>query len=154
MPTELTLLSSLIGGVLIGLAAGVLLYKNGQIAGISGIVSSLLKQPSLISWRFWFVAGLCVSPWVLMPLITTDPQGMSLFGLSLSLPQSPAMTSGSVLLSIVGGLLVGLGARIGNGCTSGHGVCGLARLSKRSFAAVGTFMLTGFITVSIIRHLF
>jgi uncharacterized membrane protein YedE/YeeE len=153
MQTDFTPWSSLLGGILIGFSAGLLLYKNGQIAGISGIVSSLLKHPKEFGWRFWFVAGLIISPITLLPFITESNALKTVLGIPLSLPLAPDISLTTILTSLVGGFMVGFGARLGNGCTSGHGVCGLARLSKRSFVAVGTFMITGALTVFALRHL-
>lgn len=128
-----------LGGVLIGLAALVLLALNGRIAGISGVLGGLVLDRTAADrpWRIAFLAGL-------------------LGGAALMATQIPAAigaptVSGGVL--IVAGLLVGYGTRMGNGCTSGHGVCGLARFSKRSFVATLAFMGSGFVTVFIVRHL-
>ena len=121
--------SSLIGGALIGLAIAVLLVTHGRIAGISGVVSGLLHRKSGdISWRLAFVVGLLVAPIV--------------YGLFRALPESQFDASWPVL--IVAGLLVGFGTRYGSGCTSGHGVCGLSRLSPRSILATASFMLALF----------
>ncbi len=130
--------SSLIGGVLIGLAAGALILVNGRIAGISGIVGGLIRpRPGDVAWRVLFVAGLLLAPWLhrlLLPAAT------------------PQIHAGWITLGIAGSL-VGFGTRLGSGCTSGHGVCGLSRLSPRSFAATAIFMLAGVITVYVARHL-
>lgn len=135
--TGFTPLTSLAGGALIGLAAAVLLLFNGRIAGISGILGGLLQQrTSDRSWRLAFIAGL-----LLAPLLW---QGFAL------LPE--AKTSNSTLLLIAAGLLVGFGSRLGSGCTSGHGVCGISRLSPRSIFATAAFMSAGFITVYLVRH--
>ncbi|MDD5577656.1 MAG: YeeE/YedE family protein [Methylobacter sp.] len=129
---------SLTGGLLIGLATAVLLLFNGKIAGISGIVGGLFRPVSGdVKWRIAFVLGL-----VLAPLA---------FSLFAALPKARIDADSSVL--IAAGLLVGLGTRYGSGCTSGHGVCGLSRLSPRSFAATAVFMAAGFLTVFIVRHL-
>ena len=138
-----TPISSLFGGALIGLAAAILWLGIGRIAGISGIVGSLLipgsrPQQSDIAWRVAFLIGLIAAP--------------MLFGLAggtlppIQLPSSP-------VLIVLAGLLVGVGTRLGSGCTSGHGVCGLARLSPRSLVATVTFMATAFLTVFVTRHL-
>ena len=129
--------SSLAGGVLIGLAAALLLFFNGRIAGISGILGGLL-QPVRgdTGWRVAFVIGLVVAPLA--------------WGLFAALPVV-RIDAGNVTL-IVAGLLVGLGTRYGSGCTSGHGVCGLARLSPRSMVATAAFMLAGFACVYVVRH--
>ena len=126
------------GGLLIGLAAAVLILFNGRIAGVSGIAGSLLRWPSGdASWRVAFVAGLVASPLV--------------YGMFAALPEPQVDAGWPVLL--LAGVLVGLGTRYGSGCTSGHGVCGLARLSPRSMAATVMFMACGFATVFVVRHL-
>lgn len=126
------------GGVLIGVSAALFILLNGRILGISGIVGGLLPARSGdIAWRIMFLAGVLVAPGV-----------YSLFG------TLPAMQiDASALTLIVAGLLVGVGTRIGSGCTSGHGVCGLSRLSPRSLVATLTFMAAGFITVFVTHHL-
>lgn len=130
--------SSLIGGLLIGLAAAVLILANGRIAGISGIVGGLLNpSPGDMRWRIAFISGLIAAP--------------ILYSLFTALPQSGIDTNW--LLLIVAGLLVGFGSRYGSGCTSGHGVCGISRLSPRSIVATLTFMGFGFATVYVVRHL-
>ena len=130
--------TSLAGGVLIGAAAAMFLLLNGKVAGISGILGGLLR-PSAgdIGWRVAFIAGLVAAP--------------LLYQLATPLPtvQIDADTG----LLVAAGLLVGLGTRYGSGCTSGHGVCGLSRLSPRSLVATAAFMAAGFATVFIIRHL-
>jgi uncharacterized membrane protein YedE/YeeE len=129
---------SLGGGLLIGLAAVMLLLFNGRIAGISGIVGGLLSPTRAdIAWRIAFVTGLVISP--------------LLFVLASPLPEVRVEASYPVLL--IAGLLVGMGTRYGSGCTSGHGVCGLSRRSPRSMAATIAFMSAGFVTVYIVRHL-
>lgn len=130
--------SALWGGILIGIAAGMFVLLNGRIAGISGIIGGLLKPVRGDSaWRVAFVGGLLVAPLV-YALVAVLP-----------LPQIDA-GYGTLVLA---GLLVGIGTRYGSGCTSGHGVCGLSRLSPRSLVATVTFMAAGFITVFVIRHL-
>ena len=130
--------ASLAGGLLIGLAAVLFLMFNGRIAGVSGIVGGLLNfNRGDISWRIAFVAGLVLSP---LALVLVSP-----------MPKVQINTSYPLL--IVAGLLVGIGTRYGSGCTSGHGVCGLSRRSPRSIVATIAFMLAGFITVYIFRHL-
>lgn len=126
------------GGLLIGLAASVFVLLNGRIAGISGILGGLLRPvPGDIAWRAAFLAGLV---------------GASLlYGLFAALPAAHIDASGGMLAAA--GLLVGIGTRYGVGCTSGHGVCGLARLSPRSLVATLSFMLAGFTTVFVLRHL-
>ncbi|HMV62202.1 MAG TPA: YeeE/YedE family protein [Zoogloea sp.] len=137
--THFTPQAALTGGALIGLATGLLLVLNGRIAGISGILGGLLQRCSVseLSWRAAFVAGLVVAP--------------ALFGLFLPLPEIRVDARWGGL--VVAGLLVGYGARLGSGCTSGHGVCGLSRMSPRSLVATLTFMGTGFMTVFVVRHL-
>ena len=129
--------SSLGGGILIGMAAAMLMLFNGRIAGISGIVGGLLKPARRdIAWRAAFVAGLVATPVV--------------YRLFMTLPALRIDAGWGVLL--LAGFLVGLGSRYGAGCTSGHGVCGLSRLSFRSLVATATFMAKGFMTVFVIRH--
>jgi uncharacterized protein len=130
--------SALAGGVLIGVAAAMFALLNGRIAGISGIVGGLL-QPARgdIGWRAAFVLGLVGAPMIYM--------------LFAALP-TPQIDAGFGAL-IAAGLLVGIGTRYGSGCTSGHGVCGLSRLSLRSLVATLTFMGAGFATVFVMRHL-
>lgn len=131
--------SALIGGMLIGAAALFLLLAGGRIAGISGIVSGLLQRPQQIErWRVWFVLGLIL--------------GGPLAWWGLGRPQA-GWEHTSLGVMAVAGLLVGVGSRLGNGCTSGHGICGVGRLSPRSIAATITFMLTGMLTVGLLRHL-
>jgi uncharacterized membrane protein YedE/YeeE len=135
--THFTPWASLIGGIAIGLAAAVLVLVSGRIAGISGILGGLLA-PSRgdIAWRIAFIAGLLFAP--------------AVYRLSDRLP-TPTIEAGYPLL-LLAGLLVGMGTRYGSGCTSGHGVCGLSRLSPRSLAATVAFMLAGFATVFVMRH--
>jgi len=136
---EFSPLTALAGGMLIGVAAVLLMLANGRIMGIAGILGGLLngaRDPDS-SWRLAFVAGL------LVPAVVAGLAG----GLT-----GPAVDLGLPVL-LVAGFLVGFGSRMGNGCTSGHGICGLSRLSKRSLAAVATFMLVCGITVYASRHL-
>jgi uncharacterized membrane protein YedE/YeeE len=134
----LPLLASLAGGLLIGAAALGLLALSGRVAGISGIVGGLLPpHRGDLDWRLAFLVGLLGGGLLLHATI----------GLPGTIP-------GSRTVLIVGGLLVGFGTRLGNGCTSGHGVCGLGRASPRSLAAVLTFMSVGFLTVFLTRHFF
>ncbi|HEY0146257.1 MAG TPA: YeeE/YedE family protein [Methylovirgula sp.] len=136
--TSFTPLSGLLGGVLIGLSASLLMSFNGRIAGISGILGELLAfRRGAIGWRLAFIAGL-----VTAPLLYRSFSGALPFTITPSVP-----------VLIVGGLLVGIGTRMGSGCTSGHGVCGLARFSKRSLAATLIFMAAGIATVFVARHL-
>jgi len=132
-------LAAAIGGALIGLSAVLLMALSGRIAGISGIVGGLLppKPASDRSWRLAFVAGLVAAP-VILRIVT----GTSHIG--------PPVAGSATL--VFAGLLVGVGTALGNGCTSGHGICGLSRLSPRSLAAVMTFMAAGIVTVFITRH--
>jgi uncharacterized membrane protein YedE/YeeE len=135
---NLTPLSGLLGGALIGLAAAALMVLTGRLAGVSGILGGLLQaRPADQGWRIAFVAGLIAAP--LIAALAGAP-----------LPR-PAMTS-SLALVAVAGLLVGFGSRMGNGCTSGHGVCGIARFSVRSIAATAVFMASAIVTVAIVRH--
>ncbi|BBG59661.1 Predicted transporter component [Providencia rustigianii] len=129
--------SAAIGGVLIGLAAAILLIFNGRIAGISGILAGILKPAKGdTAWKVAFILGIMVSP--------------LLFTLFVYIPEV-VITTGTPLL-IVAGLLVGFGTRLGGGCTSGHGICGMARFSRRSIVAVVIFMLVAFATVAVINH--
>ncbi len=139
---------ALAGGVLIGLAAAVLLLGLGRIAGISGIVGGMVgslmtsradglaAQRGHEAWRWWFLGGLLLSPWLLRPLQAWPDMQMQV---------------GTPWL-VVAGLLVGVGTRYGAGCTSGHGVCGVSRGSVRSLVATGCFMLAGFVVVGLLRH--
>lgn len=129
----------LLGGLLIGLAASGLLIFNGRIAGISGIVGGLLTtQPGDVGWRLSMVGGLLVGGLLLL----------------LFMPSAfPTSSARSLPLLLAGGLLVGFGTRLGSGCTSGHGVCGMGRFSVRSIAATLTFILTGAVTVYFTRIL-
>jgi uncharacterized protein len=130
--------SSLAGGILIGVAAAMLVLLNGRIAGISGIVGALMApRGGDIGWRFAFIGGLLVAP--------------ALFALVGS-PVLPRIDAGFGTL-VVAGLAVGLGTSYGSGCTSGHGVCGISRLSPRSLVATAAFMLAGMATVFAVQHL-
>lgn len=129
--------SALIGGVLIGLASAMLIMCVGRVAGISGIVGGLLSGQQHEAWRWYFLIGLLLAPW--------------LYQLFAVLP--PMQISNNIPLLIVSGLLVGFGTRYGSGCTSGHGVCGLSYLSLRSLVATLSFMAMGFLTVYVIKHL-
>ncbi len=136
--TNFTPWSSLLGGLMIGISAAMLLLFNGRIAGISGIVGGLLRPAGGDSgWRIAFLLGLLLAP--------------LLYGVVAPLPSVRIDADTATL--VVAGLLVGLGTRYGSGCTSGHGVCGLSRLSPRSMVATAAFMLAGFATVFIVRHL-
>lgn len=129
--------SALLGGLLVGSAAVLFIHLNGRIAGISGIVGGmLLPRAHDFAWRAAFVAGLIGAP--------------LLFGL-LAAPPDIRIDATYPML-VAAGLFVGVGTRLGSGCTSGHGVCGLSRLSPRSLAATATFMAAGFLTVYVLRH--
>lgn len=136
--THFTPGSALAGGMVIGIATAILLLLAGRIAGISGIVGGLFRlQRGDIGWRLAFVSGLILAPFI-----------WQLFN---ELP--PIQIDTSYLVMALAGLIVGLGTRYGSGCTSGHGVCGLSRMSPRSIVATFTFITTGVITVYLIRHL-
>ena len=135
--THFTPLPALGGGLLIGLAAAWLLLTQGRILGAAGVLAGLVNpRPGQWLWRLALVAG----------LIAAAPLAVLLFGVQRPVIESPAA------LLVVAGILVGAGSRLANGCTSGHGVCGLARLSPRSAAATATFMASGFLVVFIVRH--
>jgi len=134
---DFTPVSSFAGGALIGIAAALLLVANGRIAGISGIVGGLLRGSEGLGWRARFVGGLLAGG-LLLQLLRPEAIGPSVVGY-------PAL--------IVAGLLVGYGTQLGSGCTSGHGVCGVARLSPRSLVATAIFMLAGAATTFVARHL-
>ena len=132
-----TPVSGLIGGLLIGVSAALFLLLNGRIAGISGILGGALEQASADgAWRYAFLAGLVAAPaaWAAFVPVTVEIEA-------------------STPLLIAAGLLVGFGTRLGSGCTSGHGVCGISRLSMRSIIATVTFMAFGFLTVFVMRHM-
>jgi len=136
--TNFTPWLALSGGILIGIAAALLILLNGRIAGISGIVGGLFSPgKGDVAWRLLFVLGLVSAP-LLYALVTALP---------------PIDIDASKLELVLAGLLVGIGTRYGAGCTSGHGVCGLSRLSARSLAATLVFMAAGFATVYVLRHL-
>jgi uncharacterized membrane protein YedE/YeeE len=135
---DFTPLSSLAGGLLIGLAASVLLLFNGRIAGVSGILGGVVTPVAGdIAWRLWFLGGL-VAGGLVLRLVRPDV--------------FPGAPTSSLAVILAAGFLVGLGTRLGGGCTSGHGVCGLSRLSVRSLAATLTFMTGGALTVLLVRH--
>lgn len=126
------------GGVLIGFSATILLAMNGRVAGISGILEKVLPpQSEDARWRMAFLISMVVTGIALSP----------------ALPEAYTTIDRPILLVVLAGLLVGYGTRLGNGCTSGHGVCGMARFSKRSFAAVGMFLMTGIITATVVGQL-
>ena len=141
--TEFTPLASALGGALIGLSAVLLLAINGRIAGISGISSALLPpwggrlHEGDIGWRIAFVVGLMAAP-ILVQAVSGEPIQQTV--------------STNVALMVIAGLVTGFGSVYGGGCTSGHGVCGMSRLSMRSITATLTFMATGFLTVFVMRH--
>jgi hypothetical protein len=136
--THFTPWASLAGGILIGIAAAMLVLLNGRVAGISGIVGGLLTpRRGEIAWRLAFVAGLFAAPLLMLA-----------FGQAVM----PRIDAGFGMLAAAG-LLVGIGTSYGSGCTSGHGVCGLSRLSPRSLVATAAFMATGVATVFVVRHL-
>lgn len=137
--THFTPWSSLAGGLLIGLATALLLLLSGRIAGISGIVGGLLRPgKGDVAWRVAFVLGLFAAPLVFV----------------LAMPLTRVTIDASTTTLIIAGLLVGVGTRYGSGCTSGHGVSGLSRGSRRSIVATASFMVAGFLTVFVVRHLF
>lgn len=138
---ELTpFLSALLGGIYIGLAVVWLMWANGRIAGISGILGGLLRlDKEEFAWRAAFILGLISSPWIYSRV--TGEQ-------ILIYEATPVGTA------VIAGLLVGIGTQIGSGCTSGHGVCGTSRLSVRSITATLTFIIAGAITVYLVRHVF
>ena len=136
--THFTPVASLVGGLMIGLAAAAMVLMLGRIAGISGIVGGLLRfRTSDRAWRVAFIAGLLLAPLAWRALAAA--------------PALDIATSYPVV--VIAGLLVGIGTRYGGGCTSGHGVCGVSRGSPRSLAATIAFMLAGFATVYVVRHL-
>jgi uncharacterized membrane protein YedE/YeeE len=138
--TSFTPLSASAGGLLIGFSALLLLLLEGRIAGISGILGDFLSfRRGEILWRLAFIAGLVLAPLVYAALLGHLP---------------PMEVTHSAALLMCGGLLVGFGTRMGSGCTSGHGVCGIARLSPRSIVATLVFIATGAATVFVARHIF
>jgi uncharacterized protein len=135
-----TPISAAIGGALIGLAAVLLMLFTGRIAGIAGITGGLFNRKSDDRlWRLAFIVGLIAAP-----------LAAALVGHAVAMPQMP----GSMITVAVAGLLVGFGTRLGNGCTSGHGICGIARLSPRSIVATGVFMIAAIIVVALTRQVF
>ena len=130
--------SALLGGLLIGIASALFMVLNGRVAGISGILGGALAgSVADTAWRLAFLAGLIAAPILMIGVGRSVPE-----------PQMPA----SWLVVAAAGLLVGFGARLGGGCTSGHGVCGIARLSARSIAATAIFMASAIAVVAITRH--
>ncbi|MBF1990083.1 YeeE/YedE family protein [Fischerella thermalis] len=134
---EFNWFTALIGGILIGISATLLLAFNGRIAGISGIINGAITFNKDEIWRWMFILGMLL--------------GGVLYEYGLASQPTPKSTFAPVAM-IIGGFLVGFGTRMGSGCTSGHGVCGLGRLSLRSLVAVLTFLTTAIITVFIVRH--
>jgi uncharacterized protein len=135
-----TPISAAIGGALIGLSAVLLMAFTGRIAGIAGIAGGLVSpRTDDRAWRLAFIAGLIAAP-----------LAAALLGHAVAMPKMP----GSFVTIAVAGLLVGFGTRLGNGCTSGHGICGIARLSPRSIAATAVFMAAAIIVVALTRHVF
>jgi len=133
-----THVSALIGGILIGLAAVGLMALNGRIAGIAGIVGATMGAPGgELGWRLAFILGLFLGPWLVLAVRGVLP---------------PIVLDAPLAAIVVGGLLVGFGSRLGNGCTSGHGVCGVARLSARSLVATLAFTASGMAMVFVMRH--
>lgn len=130
-------LSAFLGGLLLGVSVVGYLYIHGQIAGISGLIGQVLNPQSIFKTpALWFLLGLIIIPFVYGRCIQPE----------IELNTSPWMM-------VIAGLLVGFGTRLGSGCTSGHGICGISRLSKRSILATAIFMWAGFMTVYVIRHL-
>ncbi len=134
--TDFTPISASIGGALIGLSAVMLLWTNGRIAGISGILNGAIRGDDR-AWRWWFLGGLIA--------------GCAIWALAGGI-DFPEREGFPLSLLIGGGLLVGFGTRLGSGCTSGHGICGIGRLSNRSIIATITFLVCGMITVFVVRH--
>ena len=141
MQTDFTPMASLGGGLFIGLGAVLLMLGLGRIFGATGIMSGVVfvENREEATWRLFLIAGMALAPGLIMLATGAMPD--------ISVPVSPAMI-------VIGGVIVGLGASLGSGCTSGHGVCGLSRLSVRSMVAVPVFMTTGAMTVFLIRHVF
>lgn len=139
MATAFTPLASLAGGILIGLAAVLLMLLHGRIAGATGILAGALIPASFAdwSWRIMIIAGMVTAPALTLLITGAMPD--------IQVPVSTAALA-------IGGLIVGVGVTLGSGCTSGHGVCGMARLSPRSIAATLTFMVAAFATVFVTRH--
>ena len=130
-------LIAFIGGLMLGLSVVGYLYVNGRITGISGLIGQVLNSKTMFKTpAIWFLSGLILTPFI--------------YGLFV---QPEIELNASPLMMIVAGLLVGFGTRLGSGCTSGHGICGISRMSKRSIVATMTFMFAGFVAVYIIRHI-
>ena len=132
-----SIILALIGGAILGIAVVGYLYINGRIAGISGLLAQVLQPKSLLNNpAFWFLSGLFIIPFIYQLFV--EPE--------IVIKSSP-------IGLIIAGILVGFGTRLGSGCTSGHGICGMSRLSVRSIFATVTFMLAGIVTVFVIRHI-
>jgi uncharacterized membrane protein YedE/YeeE len=135
-----TPISVAVGGALIGLSAVLLMALTGRIAGISGIFAGLINPETTDrAWRAAFIGGLIAAP-----------LAAALLGHTVPTPRMP----GSYIVVVIGGMLVGFGTRLGSGCTSGHGICGIARLSPRSIVATGVFMMAAIIVVALTHHVF
>ena len=135
--TMSSIILALIGGAILGIAVVGYLYVNGRIAGISGLLAQVLQPKSLLNNpAFWFLSGLFIIPFIYQLFV--EPE--------IVIKSSP-------IGLIIAGILVGFGTRLGSGCTSGHGICGMSRLSVRSIVATVTFMLAGIVTVFVIRHI-
>lgn len=134
--------SSLSGGVVLGVASAIFILINGRVLGISGILGGLLPPKAGDTfWRLAFLAGMFAAPWVYSVLAPAE---------FITAPQIDA----NYAMIVIAGLLVGIGTRYASGCTSGHGVCGLSRMSPRSLVATISFMAAGFVMVYVVRHLF
>ena len=132
-----SIILALIGGAILGIAVVGYLYVNGRIAGISGLLAQVLQPKSLLNNpAFWFLSGLFIIPFIYQLFV--EPE--------IVIKSSP-------IGLIIAGILVGFGTRLGSGCTSGHGICGMSRLSVRSIVATVTCMLAGIVTVFVIRHI-
>jgi uncharacterized membrane protein YedE/YeeE len=133
--------SSLSGGIILGVASALFILINGRVLGISGILGGLLPPKAGDTfWRLAFLAGMFASPWLFNLLAPAELI-------------TPPKIDADLIMLVIAGLLVGFGTRYGSGCTSGHGVCGLSRLSPRSLIATLSFMAAGFLTVYVVRHL-
>lgn len=137
MTTQFTPIAATIGGIIIGLASALMLAGNGRIAGISGILGGILQGGEGRGWRASFIAGMLLGG---VGLVTLLPESL------------PGAAVDSLPMLAAAGLLVGFGTRMGGGCTSGHGICGISRLSTRSILATVMFMGTAIATVAIVRH--
>ena len=136
-------LSAIVGGMLLGLASSIIWVANGRLAGVSGIAGGFPMRRGDVLWRVVYVIGLPIGAMIgfwIGPILFSD------------VPASAPTIDTALPLLAVAGIVVGVGSRMGRGCTSGHGICGLSRLSKRSFVAVATFMLTAVLTVFVMRH--